>query len=114
MEGTHFLIVMLTTLFITIAFYSYIQKKLGIPKPPRWYQPVNSIHRLLDILLLILFGFSLFRFPPENMLILYLFLMNGFRAFMEWKYKREEKQYVYYLFGTALFLTVFIYICIFF
>ncbi|MCY8282191.1 DUF4181 domain-containing protein, partial [Bacillus inaquosorum] len=114
MTGTHFLIVILVATFINTAFYIYAQKKLGIPKPPWWYKPVNSTQGLLEIILLILLGFSLFRFPPENMLILFLFLTNCLRTFMEWKYRREEKQYVHYLFGAALLLVIFIYICIFF
>ncbi|MCY7760940.1 DUF4181 domain-containing protein [Bacillus spizizenii] len=114
MTGTHFLIVLLVAGFINIAFYIYAWKKLGIPKPPWWYRPVNSTQGLLEIIMLILLGFSVLRFPPEIMLIFFLFLTNCFRTFMEWKYKREEKQYVHYLFGTVLFIVVFIYMCIFF
>ncbi|AUZ40712.1 MULTISPECIES: DUF4181 domain-containing protein [Bacillus] len=114
MEGTHFLIVILVMLFTNIAFYTYARKKLGIPKPPRWYKPVNSTQGLLDIILLILLGFSLFHFPPEKMLILFLLLSNCLRTFMEWKYRQEEKQYVHYLFGAATLLVILIYICVFF
>ncbi|MFB0634185.1 DUF4181 domain-containing protein [Bacillus rugosus] len=114
MTGTHFLIVILAAAFINTAFYIYARKKLGIPKPPWWYKPVNSTQGLLEIALLILLGFSVLRFPPEIMLFFFLFLMNCLRTFMEWKYEREEKQYVHYLFSTVLSLVIFIYICIFF
>ncbi|MDL5610440.1 MULTISPECIES: DUF4181 domain-containing protein [Bacillus] len=73
---------------------------------------MNSIQGVLEIVLLILLGFSLLRFPPEYMLILYLFVINCLRALMEWKYEREEKQYVHSLFGAALF--IFIYMSMFF
>ncbi|XXL38099.1 DUF4181 domain-containing protein [Bacillus velezensis] len=33
---------------------------------------------------------------------------------MEWKYEREEKQYVHSLFGAALSLVIFIYMSMFF
>ncbi|MBL3647850.1 DUF4181 domain-containing protein [Bacillus vallismortis] len=113
MSGTHFLIVILVAAFINTVFYVYARKKLGISKPPWWYKPVNSTQGLVEVVLLILLGFSLLRFPPEIMLIFYLFVINGFRTFMEWKYERENKQYVHYLFSTFLSLVIFIYICIF-
>ncbi|MCO4852840.1 DUF4181 domain-containing protein [Bacillus vallismortis] len=113
MTGTHFLIVMLAAALMNTVFYVYARKKLGIPKPPWWYKPVNSTQGVLEVILLILLGFSLLRFPPEMMLVFFLFVINGFRTCMEWKYEREEKQYVHYLFGAVLFFVLFIYICIF-
>ncbi|MFP7231165.1 DUF4181 domain-containing protein [Bacillus subtilis] len=112
MTGTHFLIVILIGAFIHTVFYIYARKKLGIPKLPWWYKPVNSTQGLLEIVLLILLGFSLLRFPPEIMLFLFLFLLNCLRTFMEWTYERKEKQYAHYLFSTILSLVIFIYICI--
>ncbi|MFT4399074.1 DUF4181 domain-containing protein [Bacillus sp. SW14] len=113
MSGTHFLIVILVAALINTVFYVYARKKLGISKPPWWYQPVNSTQGLVEVVLLILLAFSLLRFPPEIMLIFYLFVINSFRTFMEWRYERENKQYVHYVFSTFLSLIIFIYICIF-
>lgn len=113
MTGTHFLILILIAAAFSTSFYIFASKR-GIPKPRWWYKPVNSIQGVLEIVLLILLGFSLLRFPPEYMLILYLFVINCLRALMEWKYEREEKQYVHSLFGAALFLVIFIYMSMFF
>ncbi|MEC2309955.1 DUF4181 domain-containing protein [Bacillus atrophaeus] len=114
MSTLHFIILMLIAAAFSTAFHFYAKKKLGIHKPGWRYKPVNSTQRWLEIVLLISYLIALIYFPTEYMIILFFLLLSLFRAFMEWKYEQEEKQYIYNLFGTCLFLVIFIYMCIFF
>ncbi|AKL86600.1 DUF4181 domain-containing protein [Bacillus atrophaeus] len=114
MSTLHFIILMLIAAAFSTAFHFYAKKKLGIHKPGWRYKPVNSTQRWLEIVLLISYLIALIYFPTEYMIILFFLLLSSFRAFMEWKYEPEEKQYIYNLFGTCLFLVIFIYMCIFF
>lgn len=112
--STHFWLVFLVIVSFSTALQFLIKKKFGIHKSGWLYKPVSSTQRLIEIFLLILFVFSMIFFPVGYMLLLFFISIDSLRFFIEWRYRPEDKQYMYHLIEAGLFLALLIYICIFF
>ncbi|MET1248463.1 DUF4181 domain-containing protein [Sporolactobacillus sp. STCC-11] len=89
-------------------FDHYLKKKYVVAKNYGWtYHHINKLQYRTEIILALFFLITsgLFRHPIYG-LIAYLPVLNGFRAYMEWKYEREKKRYVLFLF-SAIYLIIF-------
>jgi hypothetical protein len=79
------------------------------------YKPVNKSHKIGERVLLALFFISLFlqifySTPPmetTNLLIIFFIILNGYRAFMEWKYQKESKEFIITTGNLVMFILFF-------
>ncbi|MCY8309711.1 DUF4181 domain-containing protein [Bacillus vallismortis] len=109
---TNFWILMLVAITISTASQFYIKKKFGIDKSGWQYKHVNNTHKWTEIILLIVFVFSLSFFPFEYMLLLFFIVIDLLRIFIEWNYRPEDKQYMYHMIEVSLMSALLIYICL--
>lgn len=79
------------------------------------YKRVNKSQKIGEGIILALFFISLiilayssFDFEPYIPMIIYMGILNLYRAFMEWKYQKESKEYVITLSNSVL-LVIFMY-----
>ncbi|MGE9754028.1 DUF4181 domain-containing protein [Bacillus inaquosorum] len=108
----NFWMLMLIAITISTASQFYIEKKFGIDKSGWRYKHVSNTHKWIEIILLILFVFSLPFVPVEYMLLLFFIVIDSLRIFMEWNYRPEDKQYMYHMIEVSLMFALLIYICI--
>ncbi|TGA97393.1 DUF4181 domain-containing protein [Sporolactobacillus shoreae] len=73
-----------------------LRKKLQIPKVEGFiYQPVNKMQAWVETSLFILMIILMFFFMDYVFIYpLFFLFFEGIRAFFEWKYSREKKQYL--------------------
>ncbi|MGQ9008336.1 DUF4181 domain-containing protein [Bacillus stercoris] len=109
---TNFWILMLIVIIISTGSQFFIKKKFGIDKSGWRYEHVSDAHKWVEIILLILFMFSLFFFPFEYLLLSFFIVIDSLRIFMEWNYRPEDKQYMYHIVEVSLMFALLIYICI--
>ena len=98
------LFIMLVLLYITFS-EKLIRRKLGIPKQRGFfYQSKNRIQRWTEGTLIVLYGAGLliFEFLPLFITVWVSFFL-AIRAFMEWKFEREEREYILSLHTAATF-----------
>ncbi|MFC7391645.1 DUF4181 domain-containing protein [Scopulibacillus cellulosilyticus] len=88
-----------------------IRKKLCIPKQEEgfFYKTVNDIHKRGETIIFIIFLLGIvlsviFNFDSTILLIPFFIVLYCFRAFMEWKYKRNNKEYIITFFGLVIYL----------
>ena len=75
---------------------------------------LNNIHKWGEIALLIAFVISFLSlgnlFTESNLMyvwIIFFFMLQGlFRAFMEWKFAVQQREYIIHLFGVFAFLVI--------
>ncbi|MGE7762238.1 DUF4181 domain-containing protein [Peribacillus sp. NPDC097895] len=89
-------------------FERWLKKKFKIEKS-KWsfYKGVNPFQRWTEMAMIIAFLISIWF--VDNLipwLIGYFLISSSFRAFMEWKYKREEKEYILTLYSMFIYLLV--------
>ncbi|MFY0779044.1 DUF4181 domain-containing protein [Peribacillus simplex] len=89
-------------------FERWLKKNLKIDKSKGYfYKGVNKFQIWIERAMLIAFLISIwFVDNPFYMLIGYLFISLSFRAVMEWKYKREKKEYILTLYSIFIYLFV--------
>ncbi|MCB7154737.1 DUF4181 domain-containing protein [Bacillus stercoris] len=109
---TNFWILMLIAITTSMASHFFIKKKYGIDNSGWRYKHVSSTHKWIEIILLILFVFSLSFFPVEYLLLLFFIVIDSIRIFVEWNYRPENKQYMYHIVEVSLLFMLLIYICI--
>ncbi|MDQ1854160.1 DUF4181 domain-containing protein [Bacillus stercoris] len=109
---TNFWILMLIAITTSMASQFFIKKKYGIDNSGWRYKHVSSTHKWIEIILLILFVFSLSFFPVEYLLLLFFIVIDSIRIFVEWNYRPEDKQYMYHIVEVSLMFMLLIYICI--
>lgn len=118
------LLILVLVAFVLYAF-DYGMKKLLKVKREKWpsYNHVNVRHRKIDwgirgvftILLLTAFFYNgktdnplaIWPFQPLAVLILFLFLSESVRAYMEWKYAENRRTYVLTLSNMVFALGLF-------
>ncbi len=90
-----------------------LRKSLKIETPKgRIYEHVNTFHkwgeRLVITLFLIIVAYASFSREPiiEIKYIFFIFylVLYSFRAWMEWKYTKNEKEYIITIYSIGLFL----------
>ncbi|AJG57901.1 MULTISPECIES: DUF4181 domain-containing protein [Bacillus] len=95
-------------------FDKYLRKKLDMPKSRFWgYKHVNSLHVKLEIGLFIIYFVSsmIYINSDENSNIGYAFFIFfttlwTLRAWMEWKFDRESKEYILSIIGLFAFIVM--------
>ncbi|MCU5376292.1 DUF4181 domain-containing protein [Bacillus cereus] len=95
-------------------FDKYLRKKLDMPKSRfLGYKHVNSLHVKLEIVLFIIYFVSIMIYvnSNENANIGYAFFIFfatlwTLRAWMEWKFDRESKEYILSIIGLFAFVVM--------
>ncbi|QGJ66492.1 DUF4181 domain-containing protein [Bacillus velezensis] len=89
-------------ILLSLMFQVFTVKVLHFPNPAKKQKPINSTYRLIEITLLIT-GIAAVTFFNEMYVfagaVSMLFCCSGL---MEWRHRREEKQYVYDSFYAGL------------
>ncbi|PEC22115.1 DUF4181 domain-containing protein [Bacillus cereus] len=94
-------------------FDKFLRKKLNMPKIGFWgyKKHVNSLHKKLEIGLLFIYLINsfifIFKFESINIAYVIFTYLGGtliLRAWMEWKYDRESKDYIFSLIGVFTFV----------
>ncbi|KWU56601.1 MULTISPECIES: DUF4181 domain-containing protein [Bacillus] len=94
----------------------FLRKKLNMPKSGFWgyNKYVNSLHKKLEIGLLFVYliisFIYIFKFESTNIwfiIFTYLGVTWILRTWMEWKYDRESKEYIFSIIGlfAVIFMT---------
>ena len=116
-----FVIVLLVAYLLTylLSFFceKILRRVINVEKRKSFiYKPVNKSQKKGERVLLVLFFISLFiqivysspSFESSTLLIIFLIVLNLYRAFMEWKYQKESKEYIITL-CSLVFFAIFIY-----
>lgn len=91
----------------------FLRKKLNMPKSGFWgyNKYVNSLHKKLEIGLLFVYliisFIYIFKFESANIwfiIFTYLGVTWILRTWMEWKYDRESKEYIFSIIGLFAFI----------
>ncbi|MCW8787510.1 MULTISPECIES: DUF4181 domain-containing protein [Bacillus] len=102
MDFIQLLIFSAVFILLSLMFQVFAVKVLNLPKPVKKQKPINGTHRLIEITLLIT-GIAAVNFFNEMYVfagvVFMLFFCSGL---MEWRHRREEKQYVYDSFYAGL------------
>ncbi|GAB1810350.1 DUF4181 domain-containing protein [Priestia megaterium] len=91
-------------IFIIVAFYiahyveKHLRKKMHLETDPEIYRKkVNRWHSRIEVVLYIIFLFSLSYYNQVPMWIIlaaFCIVYQGFNIFMEWKFARETKEHL--------------------
>lgn len=103
----NFIISAIVILCLGILSERYLRKKFDIEKRKGFiYKGANKFHRWTEGSLLIIVLILLWFFIEYTFLLLISFyvLMNLFRALMEWRYERENKEYILTLHSIIIYL----------
>ena len=104
------------TIVFCIAVYffdKFLRKKLNMPKIGffGYKKHVNSLHKKLEVGLLFIYLITsfifIFKFESINIAYVIFTYLGGtliLRAWMEWKYNRESKDYIFSLIGVFTFV----------
>lgn len=93
-------IILLVAFFIVFVIAEYmIRRKLKLPRQPFFsmYRPLNNFHKWLERFILIALIISFLVADQEirsYVFIVFILFLQLCRMFMEWKYNREEKEYI--------------------
>jgi dipeptide/tripeptide permease len=102
-------VILLVILFIVFTIAEYmIRRKLKLPRQPFFsmYRPLNNLHKWLErsILIALIISFLVANEEIRSYVFIVLILfLQLFRMFMEWKYNREEKEYIMNGVGVIFF-----------
>jgi hypothetical protein len=105
-------------LLIVIVAEKKIRNKLGIHKKEgAWYKTVNSIHLGGEILIIITFilvqviigsgNTDVANWVAKYGVFLFFTILYIFRAYMEWKFDRQSKEYIIQIFSLVTVIGVF-------
>ncbi|XHU78738.1 DUF4181 domain-containing protein [Peribacillus simplex] len=106
----NYIIFIIAFLIIAIVFERWLKKKLKIGKGKgHFYKSVNKFHKWIETSMLIAFLILIWFVDNTIPLLIGYFLISlSFRTFMEWKYKREKKEYILTLYSMFIYLFVLI------
>ncbi|MGE7187003.1 DUF4181 domain-containing protein [Peribacillus sp. NPDC006672] len=103
----NYIIFIIAFFIIAIVFERWLKNKLKIERKGSFYKGVNRFQRWTEMAMIIAFLISIwFVDNPISWLIGYFLISLSFRTFMEWKYKREEKEYILTLYSMFIYLFV--------
>jgi hypothetical protein len=85
-----------------------IRKKLKIEKSRGFlYKGVNKAHIVIELTILGVFLILLWYLErPFPAFITFFLVLFSFRAFMEWKFEREKKNFIMTLFNIVMYLAI--------
>lgn len=107
-------------LIIIFIFFIFLEKiiinKFNIKKKKGLYKPVNKVHKWSEVALItVLISISFFIIELRQYFIpIFLPVVFGFRAFMEWKFEKESKGYILSILDGSVFLLIWIILNLFF
>ncbi|MGN4422632.1 DUF4181 domain-containing protein [Bacillus cereus group sp. MYBK30-1] len=112
MGKSAFLIIIIGVCIAGYFLEKFLRKKLNMPERKFWiYKHVNSLHVKLEIGLFIIYLIAsfIYLYKVENYNMGYaMFTYFGtlwiLRAWMEWKYDRESKEYILSIIGLFAFV----------
>lgn len=115
MQNVYILIALFVLLMvINSVIKNFLRRKYNILIPRRLFSYVNNTHRVIEIMLIIL-GIILFILfmIKEDLIFFYLLMaftvvLTILRAFIEYKYKREEREYMITLADAGTWTAIFI------
>lgn len=104
----NYIIFIIAFLIIAIVFERWLKKKLKIGKSEgHFYKSINKYHKWIEMSMLIAFLILIWFVDNTIPLLIGYFLISlSFRTFMEWKYKREKKEYILTLYSMFIYLFV--------
>ncbi|MES1042391.1 DUF4181 domain-containing protein [Peribacillus simplex] len=104
----NYIIFIIAFFIIAIVFERWLKKKLKIGKSKgHFYKGVNKYQKWIEMSMLIAFLILIWFVDNTIPLLIGYFLISlSFRAFMEWKYKREKKEYILTLYSMFIYLFV--------
>ncbi|PEA24272.1 hypothetical protein CN923_22475 [Bacillus cereus] len=116
MGNSTFWIIIFAFCIVGYFFDKFLRKKLNMPKSSFWgYKHVNSLHVKLEIGLFIIYLVTsfiyIYKFENTNIgyaIITYLGVTWILRSWMEWKYDRESKEYIFSIIGLVSFIVMFL------
>ncbi|MDP7989181.1 DUF4181 domain-containing protein [Bacillus sp. MHSD_36] len=116
MENSTFWIVIFVFCIAGYFFDKYLRKKLDMPKSRfLGYKHVNSLHVKLEVGLFIIYLITsfiyIYKFENANIgyaILIYLGVTWILRSWMEWKYDRESKEYIFSIIGLVSFMVMFL------
>ncbi|OSX98499.1 DUF4181 domain-containing protein [Bacillus nitratireducens] len=116
MGNSTFWIIIFSFCIVGYFFDKFLRKKLNMPKSGFWgYKHVNSLHVKLEIGLFIIYLVTsfiyIYKFENANIgyaIITYLGVTWILRSWMEWKYDRESKEYIFSIIGLVSFIVMFL------
>ncbi|MBL4959566.1 MULTISPECIES: DUF4181 domain-containing protein [Bacillus] len=101
MDFTQLLIFSAVFILLSLMFQVFAVKVLNLPMPVKKQKPINGTHRLIEITLLIT-GIAAVNFFNMYVFAGVVFMLFCCSGLMEWRHRREEKQYVYDSFYAGL------------
>jgi hypothetical protein len=102
------IIIFATTVVVIMLLLTFIvRKKLKIKTEPGLYKYINKTHKWGERVLFLLFAITIliayfgYYYVELYIFFVFFFVQSIFRAFMEWKYEREDKEYIISLIGAG-------------
>ncbi|WP_433772291.1 DUF4181 domain-containing protein [Bacillus wiedmannii] len=108
--GTSTIFIIIIVLGIVGYFLEqFLRKKLNMKKRGFFgYKYVNSLHMKLEIVLFFIYFITCFTYVNSENVGYVMFIFFGtlwtLRAWMEWKYDRESKEYILSVIGLVAFI----------
>lgn len=108
--GTSTIIIIIIVLGIGGYFLKqFLRKKLNMKKRGFFgYKHVNSLHVKLEIVLFFIYFITCFTYVNNENVGYVMFIFSGnlwtLRAWMEWKYDRESREYILSIIGLVAFI----------
>ncbi|EJS68868.1 DUF4181 domain-containing protein [Bacillus cereus] len=108
--GTSTIFIIIIVLGIVGYFLEqFLRKKLNMKKRGLFgYKYVNSLHMKLEIVLFFIYFITCFTYINSENVGYVMFIFFGtlwtLRAWMEWKYDRESKEYILSIIGLVAFI----------
>ncbi|MEH7236797.1 DUF4181 domain-containing protein [Bacillus sp. JJ1562] len=103
------IILALVTFLIGWTGEALLRRKFDIEKRSGWARSVNKVQTLIEIALFVVYFVGIW-FALDYIflyMISFFAIINLFRAFMHWKYEREKKQYILFLYEVVILLVIF-------
>ncbi len=102
MDFIQLLIFSAVFILLSLMFQVFAVKVLHFPKAVKKQKPINGTHRLIEITLLITGIAAVTLFNEMYVFAGVVFMLFCCSGLMEWRHRREEKQYVYDSFYAGL------------
>ena len=108
-------IFLLLVLLVSYFFEKLLRKIANVEKRKGYiYKPVNKRHKVGQRIILILYfigliinGFSSTNFEFSTLMLIFLLVLFLHRAYMEWKYNKESREYIITFSGTVYMVVLF-------
>ena len=108
-------IFLLLVLVVSYFFEKLLRKIINVEKQKGFiYKPVNKRHKIgqriivsLYFIGILIHGFSSTDFELYKLILIFLTILFLHRAYMEWKYEKESREYIITFSGTVYMVVMF-------